>query len=75
MKMCPLFKKKNPCNVELQMEATRQNIEKTNSQLDEMKATLDGELDWFLVVESSDARERERERRLTHVVEEVCTAT
>ena len=73
MKMCSLFQKKDPCKVELQMEATRQNIEKTNSQLDEMKATLDGEIDWFLVVESADARNREK--TLTQAVEEKCTIT
>jgi hypothetical protein len=74
MKTCSWFsKKKDPCKVELQMAATRQNIEKTNAQLDEMKATLDGETDWFLVVESVDARNREKS--LTYAVEEICTVT
>jgi hypothetical protein len=74
MRACSWFpKKKDPCKVELQMAATRQNLEKVNLQIDEMKATLDGETDWFLVVESQAARDRERE--LTHAVETVCTTT
>ena len=73
MKMCSLFKKKNPCKTELQMAETQRNIEKTNQQIDELRATLDGETEWFLVVESREAMERERQ--LTHEVETICTAT
>ena len=73
MKMCALFKKKPPCKVELQMAESRRTLKKANQQLDDMKATLDGETDWFLVIESKEARERES--GLTHKVEEVCTVT
>ena len=67
-----IFQKKQPCKVELQMAESRRQLEKTNQQIEEMKATLDGETEWFLVVESAAARERER--ALTHEVEAVCTA-
>ena len=73
MKMCALFKKKPPCKVELQMAESRRTLKKANQQLDDMKATLDGETEWFLVIESKEARERES--GLTHKVEEVCTVT
>ena len=74
MKFCSFFKpKEKACKVELQMDKSRRQIAEVNSQIDEMKATLDGEIDWFLVVESSEARDRER--NLTQKVEEVCSVT
>ena len=73
MKLCSLFKKRQPCKVEIQMAESRRQLEEVNTQLDNMKATLDGETDWFLVIESKEARERES--GLTHKVEEVCTVT
>jgi hypothetical protein len=73
MKLCSLFKKKSPCKVELQMAESRRQLNETNKQIDSMKATLDGEIDWFLVVESREAREREKS--LTHAVEEICSVT
>jgi hypothetical protein len=55
------------------MAESRRTLKKANQQLDDMKATLDGETEWFLVIESKEARERES--GLTHKVEEVCTVT
>ena len=74
MKLCSLFKKRQPpCKVEIQMAESRRQLEEVNAQLDNMKATLDGETDWFLVIESKEAREREKS--LTHTLEAECTAT
>ena len=73
MKLCSLFKKRQPCKVEIQMAESRRQLEEVNTQLDNMKATLDGETDWFLVVESREARDRER--ALTHTLETKCTVT
>ena len=73
MKFCSLFKKDSPCDVELQMAETQRNIDETNRQIDSMKATLDGETEWFLVVESAEARNREKQ--LTHTLEMECTQT
>jgi len=73
MKFCGLFKKKDPCQLELQIADSRRNLEEAEAQINKLKATLDGETNWFLVVESQEARERER--KLTHAVEEICTGT
>jgi uncharacterized coiled-coil protein SlyX len=70
-KFCSLFKKKDPCKLELQMAESKKTLEQVNDQLDELKATLDGETEWFLVMESREAREREK--ALTYKVERICT--
>jgi len=70
-KFCSLFKKKDLCKLELQMAESKKTLEQVNDQLDELKATLDGETEWFLVMESREAREREK--ALTYKVERICT--
>ena len=55
------------------MADSKRLLAETNKNIEKLKATLDGETDWFLVVESREARDRER--ALTHTLETECTAT
>ena len=70
MKLCSLFQPKKPCKVEIQMADSKRLLAETNKNIEKLKATLDGETDWFLVVESREARDRER--ALTHTLETEC---
>lgn len=64
------FKKKDPYKIEVLISESNANLDKAESKIEQMKATLNGEEKWFLVLESETARNREK--TLQHKVEEIC---